>query len=364
MEEAERARTGIGSLKIRYNRVFGYYIEVSKSNLAAVPADYIRKQTIAGGERFITPALKEYEDKVLGADERIVARELELFEASAAAHGRRSAADSRHGPRRRRARRARRPRRHGRARPISRSRSSTKATSSRSVESRHPVVERHRERRVRAERRASRRRDASARDPDRAEHGRQVHLPAPGGAAVPHGAGWLVRAGAHARSCRSSTASSRASAPRTTSPAGSPRSWSRCRRRRPSCTRRRDRSLVILDEIGRGTATFDGLSLAWAVAEHLASNDRARPKTIFATHYHELTDLADALPASSTATSPRASTATRSSSSTRSSPADRIAATAFRSRGSRGCRRRSSGGRPRFSGRSNRTSYSAAAGPA
>ena len=56
------------------------------------------------------------------------------------------------------------------------------------------------------------------------------------------------------------------------------------------------RSLVILDEIGRGTATFDGLSLAWAVAEHLASNDRARPKTIFATHYHELTDLADALP--------------------------------------------------------------------
>ena len=56
------------------------------------------------------------------------------------------------------------------------------------------------------------------------------------------------------------------------------------------------RSLVILDEIGRGTATFDGLSIAWAVAEHLASNDRARPKTIFATHYHELTDLADALP--------------------------------------------------------------------
>ena len=80
------------------------------------------------------------------------------------------------------------------------------------------------------------------------------------------------------------------------------------------------RSLVILDEIGRGTATFDGLSLAWAVAEHLASNDRARPKTIFATHYHELTDLADALPASSTATSPRASTATTSSSCTRSSP--------------------------------------------
>ena len=81
MEERERARTGINSLKVRFNRVFGYYIEVSKSNLHAVPADYHRKQTIAGGERFITPALKEYEEKVLGADERIVERELELFEA-------------------------------------------------------------------------------------------------------------------------------------------------------------------------------------------------------------------------------------------------------------------------------------------
>src|SRR3954453_8728665 len=81
MEERERARTGINSLKVRYNRVFGYYIEVSKSNLHAVPADYLRKQTIAGGERFITPALKEYEEKVLGADERIVEREIEIFAA-------------------------------------------------------------------------------------------------------------------------------------------------------------------------------------------------------------------------------------------------------------------------------------------
>jgi DNA mismatch repair protein MutS len=81
MEERERARTGINSLKIRYNRVFGYYIEVSKSNLHAVPPDYHRKQTVAGGERYITPALKEYEEKVLGADERILERELELFEA-------------------------------------------------------------------------------------------------------------------------------------------------------------------------------------------------------------------------------------------------------------------------------------------
>src|SRR5438876_7971576 len=85
MEDGERARTGIGSLKVRFNRVFGYYIEVSKSNLHAVPADYHRKQTIAGGERFITPALKEYEEKVLGADERILERELEMLETLRAA---------------------------------------------------------------------------------------------------------------------------------------------------------------------------------------------------------------------------------------------------------------------------------------
>ena len=81
METGERARTGIASLKVRYNRVFGYYIEISKSNLHAVPADYVRKQTIAGGERYVTPALKEYEEKVLGADERILEREVALFEA-------------------------------------------------------------------------------------------------------------------------------------------------------------------------------------------------------------------------------------------------------------------------------------------
>src|SRR5712691_1403810 len=80
MEDRERARTGINSLKVRFNRVFGYYIEVSKANLRAAPADYQRKQTIAGGERFTTPALKEYEEKVLGADERILERELEVFE--------------------------------------------------------------------------------------------------------------------------------------------------------------------------------------------------------------------------------------------------------------------------------------------
>jgi DNA mismatch repair protein MutS len=67
----ERQRTGISSLKVGYNRVFGYYIEVTKANLHMVPDDYIRKQTLVGGERFITPELKKYEDKILGAEERL-----------------------------------------------------------------------------------------------------------------------------------------------------------------------------------------------------------------------------------------------------------------------------------------------------
>jgi DNA mismatch repair protein MutS len=80
METAERTRTGISSLKVRFNRVFGYYIEISKSNLHLAPADYERKQTIAGGERFSTPALRDYETKILGADERILTRELDVFD--------------------------------------------------------------------------------------------------------------------------------------------------------------------------------------------------------------------------------------------------------------------------------------------
>ena len=299
MEERERARTGIASLKVRYNRVFGYYIEISKSNLHAVPADYHRKQTIAGGERFITPALKEYEEKVLGADERILERELEIFEALRAA----VAAEA---PRIQATARALAAldvlagaRRDARPSTTTPSRTSTTATRSSVVDARHPVVER----------RTSaagepfvpnditlERHDVPARRPDRPEHGRQVDLPAADGAAR---RSWRRPA----RSCR------------------------RAKRRLPLVDRifarvgasdniarghstfmvemqetanilhtATSRSLVVLDEIGRGTATFDGLSIAWAVAEYLATNPKLRPKTLFATHYHELTDLADATP--------------------------------------------------------------------
>ena len=295
LEATERARTGIQSLKVRFNRVFGYYIEISKANLHHVPDDYIRKQTIAGGERFITPALKDYEEKVLGADERAVERELELFEALRAAVAGRGAAGARHRPG---GGRPRRPGRHGRDRggsqlhqaPRPRGR---RAGGHRRASSRGRAAGR---RHLRPQRRRARRRRAPAGGPDRPEHGRQVHLPAPGGA--------VCRCSPRpARSCRRATpssawsiASTRASAPRTTSAAASRPSWSRCRRPRTSCSGATSRSLVVLDEVGRGTATFDGLSIAWAVAEHLATSPRARPKTLFATHYHELTDLADSVP--------------------------------------------------------------------
>jgi DNA mismatch repair protein MutS len=294
MEEAERARTGINSLKIRYNRVFGYYIEISKSNLASVPADYHRKQTIAGGERFITPALKAYEEKVLGADERIVEREVEIFDALR----RRVAAEA--------------PRIQDTARGLASfdvlsSLADTAALQNYTkplmhagdelvaTDARHAVVERH---------------VADAFVPN------DVTLDAAGHQLViltgPNMGGKSTYLRQTALLCLMAQAGSFVPA-RTAKLPVIDRLFARvgasdniARGQSTFMVEMQEtanilhcatsRSLVILDEIGRGTSTFDGLSLAWAVAEHLASNSRARPKTIFATHYHELTDLADGLP--------------------------------------------------------------------
>jgi DNA mismatch repair protein MutS len=294
MEEAERARTGINSLKIRYNRVFGYYIEVSKSNLGGVPADYHRKQTIAGGERFITPGLKDYEEKVLGADERIVEREVEIFEALR----RRVGAEA--------------PRIQDTARALAvldvlAALAETAAVCNYTkplmhagdelvaADVRHPVVER---RVAEAFVPNDVSLDAAAQQliiltgPNmggKSTYLRQcalLCLLAQSGSFVPARTAKLpivdrlyARVGASDNITR-----------------GQSTFMVEMQETANILHTATSRSLVILDEIGRGTATFDGLSLAWAVAEHLASNPRSRPKTIFATHYHELTDLADALP--------------------------------------------------------------------
>ena len=236
---------------------------------------------------------------MLGADERILEREMAIFEAlrrdvaataprvqdAAAARSRRSTCSrtlaevaalhdytqAAHARRRRAV-----------ASSTAGTRSSS-ACSARCVRAQRPV--------------ARRRRRGSCVHPHRAEHGRQVArtcarsalivLLAQAGSFVP------ARAGA---SCRSSIASSRASAPPTTSPAASRRSWSRCSETARILHDATSRSLVVLDEIGRGTSTFDGLAHRLGGGRVPRTNPTARPQTLFATHYHELTDLADALP--------------------------------------------------------------------
>jgi DNA mismatch repair protein MutS len=294
MEEAERARTGISSLKIRYNRVFGYYIEVSKSNLANVPPDYHRKQTIAGGERFITPALKEYEEKVLGADERILEREIEIFEKLRARIGAES-------PRVQDTARglasldvlaalADAASLHNYTKPLMHAGDELVAS-----DVRHPVVERHVA-------------DAFVPNDVTLDNGsNQVVIltgPNMGGKSTYLRQTALLSLLAQSGSFVPARTAKLPIVDRLFARVGA--SDNIARGQSTFMVEMQEtanilhsvtaRSLVILDEIGRGTATFDGLSLAWAVAEHLASNARARPKTIFATHYHELTDLADALP--------------------------------------------------------------------
>ena len=295
MEDAERARTSISSLKIRFNRVFGYYIEVSRSNLGNVPADYLRKQTIAGGERFITPALKEYEDKVLGADERIIEREIEIFEALRA----RTAAEA---PRVQETARglaaldvlaslAESAALHNYTKPLMHAGEELNA-----VDVRHPVVERH---------------TADAFVPNDVlldGSGHQLIIltgPNMGGKSTYLRQTALLVLMAQAGSFVAARTAKLPVVDRIFARVGASDNIARgqstfmveMQETANILHSATSRSLVILDEIGRGTATFDGLSLAWAVAEYLASNSRARPKTIFATHYHELTDLADALPA-------------------------------------------------------------------
>ncbi len=293
IEERERARTGIGSLKVRFNRVFGYYIEISRSNLGLVPPDYVRKQTIAGGERFITPELKQHEDRVLRADELIVERELAIFEALRAGV---AAA----------ARRVQQTSRATAALDVLASLAEAatrfdyvKPRLSRGdelvyVEGRHPIMERVLRDPFVANDLAMG--DGAARlfvltGPNmggKSTFLRQtalVVLMAQMGSFVPAREAKLglvdrifTRVGASDQILR-----------------GQSTFMVEMQETAHILRHASAKSLVLLDEIGRGTATFDGLSIAWAVAEHLARSE-ASPKTVFATHYHELVDLAADIP--------------------------------------------------------------------
>ncbi|HPJ84917.1 MAG TPA: DNA mismatch repair protein MutS [Methanothrix sp.] len=291
MEREERNRTGIKSLKVGYNNVFGYYIEVTKANLSAVPADYIRKQTLAGAERFITPELKEMESRVLSAQERSAALEEEIFlkiRAEAASRAREIqeraaalgeidvfvtlavvAAESEF------------------------SRPHLNASGEISMRGcRHPIL-------------------------DRAMRGgfvaNDVHLDGKENRFLiltgPNMAGKstymrqialaviLAQMGSFVPASFASISPvdrifTRVGAYDDLS-AGQSTFMIEMTELAKILTSATSRSLILLDEIGRGTSTFDGLAIAWSITEHI--HNRVRGKAVFATHYHQLTQLAGVL---------------------------------------------------------------------
>jgi DNA mismatch repair protein MutS len=291
LEERERARTGLSSLRVRYNRVFGYGIEITHAQSARAPAEYVRRQTLTGAERYVTPELKEYEAKVLGAEERRRRLEYELFDevrshvaaqaAALLATARALAildvaaglAEVAHG--------------RGHVRP-------TLATDGtlEIVEGRHPVLEARSGLPVTPNDLAL---DGEARlviltGPNMA--GKSVYLRQTGHIVV------LAQMGAFvpARSARLGLVD------RVFTRVGAQDNLARGQstflvemvETASILNNLTPRSLVLLDEVGRGTSTFDGLAIAWAVVEEL--HDRAaRPKVLFATHFHELTQLAGRL---------------------------------------------------------------------
>jgi DNA mismatch repair protein MutS len=296
MEERERKRTGIGSLKIRFNQVFGYYMEISKPNLHLAPADYERKQTLVNAERFTSPELKEYERKILAADERILEIERRLFVdlrssiAAQAARLRKTAAaiaqlDVLTSLAKLAADR-------GYTRPEFNSTGELLI-----VDGRHPVIEELL--RQKGERFVPN--DLCF------EPGRQQLLlitgPNMGGKSTYLRQAALIILLAQMGSFVPARQAKLPLTDRIFTRIGASDNLARGRSTflvemsevASILNHATPASLVLLDEVGRGTATFDGLSIAWAVVEHLQKHTRAR--TLFATHYHELTELADLLPA-------------------------------------------------------------------
>jgi DNA mismatch repair protein MutS len=291
LEERERARTGLSSLRVRFNRVFGYGIEISHAQVPRVPPEYIRRQTLTGAERYVTPELKEYEAKVLGADERRRRLEYELFEdvrrrvaaraadllltARALARLDVLAALGEVAERR------------GHVRPI------VEASDALSIsDGRHPVLEARGGEPVTPNDLGL---DGDTRlviltGPNMS--GKSVYLRQTGHIVI------LAQAGAFvpAREARIGIVD------RVFTRVGAQDNLGRGQstflvemvETANVLLNVTPRSLVLLDEVGRGTSTFDGLAIAWAVVEALA--ERSGTKVLFATHFHELTQLAERLP--------------------------------------------------------------------
>jgi DNA mismatch repair protein MutS len=293
IQATERTRTGITSLRVGYNRVFGYYIEVTNANRHLIPSDYQRRQTLTGAERYVTPALKEFEERVLSATERIEQRERELFETLrarvGAQVGRVQAAAARVATLDVLASLAGVALVEGYCRPEMSDGFDLEITGGR-----HPVVERMmpRERFI-------------PNDVCLTPDARMVILTGPnmaGKSTVLRQVGLIVLM-AQVGSFVPATRARVGIADRVFTRVGASDNLVRGQStfmvemaETSAILHQATRdSLVLLDEIGRGTSTYDGVSIAWAVSEHL--HDRVGCKTIFATHYHELTQLADELAA-------------------------------------------------------------------
>jgi DNA mismatch repair protein MutS len=293
LEARERARTGISALRVRFNRVFGYSIEVSNANLSRVPAEYVRRQTLVGAERFVTPELKEYEAKVLGAEERINRLEFELFEevrAGVAAEVPALLRTARAvGSVDVLAALALVAHERGHVRPVV-----TDGGSLQIVDGRHPVLE------------AIGQRPVAPNDLELdGEEGQIIILTGPnmaGKSVYLRQAALLVilaQVGTFvpAREARIGLVD------RIFARVGAQDNLARGQstfllemlETANILHNVTPRSLVLLDEVGRGTSTFDGLAIAWAVIEGLAQRGSGA-KVLFATHYHELTQLAERLP--------------------------------------------------------------------
>ncbi len=306
IEQRERERTGINSLKVKFNNVFGFYIEISKANLQHAPADYERKQTLVGAERYTTPELKEYETKVLDAEEKIVEIERRLFaelRMSIAAESRRirqsalalaeidvllsfahlaalrnycrpNFEDQLHGPQ------------------MNDPQSNNNAQLLEILEGRHPVIEQ-------PELTGSNDRfvpndlylDASS------QSILLITGPNMGGKSTYLRQTALIVLMAQMGSFVPATRARLSTVDRIFTRIGASDNLARGRstfmvemtETAAILNTATSRSLILLDEIGRGTATYDGLAIAWAVVEFIHQHSRA--KTLFATHYHELTEL-------------------------------------------------------------------------
>jgi len=292
LQKSEREKTGIPSLKVNFNKVFGYYIEVTRPHLSKVPATYIRKQTLVNAERFITPELKEYEEKVLGAEEKIVALEYELFDEIRQFVAQRGKTIQEN------ARLlaeldclvnlAELAQQNNYVRP--------EVIESDEIyiqEGRHPVVEKvlpYGESFVPNDLKInnSEHQVSIITGPNMA--GKSTYLRQVGLIIIMAQMGGFVPA----KSARIGVVDkifTRVGASDNLA-AGESTFLTEMIETANILNNATPKSLILLDEIGRGTSTFDGLSIAWAVAEYLHENSKVAAKTLFATHYHELTELA------------------------------------------------------------------------